>query len=163
MPSRTLSVADVEITAILDVDTSIPLAAMFDGSGDPAPEGIAASYPDEFTDDAWHFPGPLLRGPDTHAGDPDRRGAGPADSAFGRWLGVAGALPDELGAIGMGPGDVDDVILTHVHSDHTDGPRRRRRTGGCRGSRTLATTSTAPTSTGCGRSPTKTMSASSPR
>jgi len=55
MPSKTLSVADVEITAILDVDTSIPLAAMFDGSGDPAPEGIAASYPNEFTDDAWHF------------------------------------------------------------------------------------------------------------
>jgi len=42
MPSTTLSLADAEITAVLDVDTSIPLAAMFDGSSDPAPEGIAA-------------------------------------------------------------------------------------------------------------------------
>jgi glyoxylase-like metal-dependent hydrolase (beta-lactamase superfamily II) len=119
MPSRTLSLGDVEISAILDVDTSIPLAAIFDGSGDPAPAAIAASYPDEFTEDAWHFRDHcfVVRTP--------RRvtlidaGAGPADSAFGRWLGVAGTLLDELAAIGVEPDDVDDVILTHVHSDHT--------------------------------------------
>jgi glyoxylase-like metal-dependent hydrolase (beta-lactamase superfamily II) len=46
-------------------------------------------------------------------------GIGPADSAFGRWLGVGGTLPDELAALGVVPDDVDDVILTHVHSDHT--------------------------------------------
>jgi glyoxylase-like metal-dependent hydrolase (beta-lactamase superfamily II) len=46
-------------------------------------------------------------------------GVGPADSAFGRWLGVGGTLPDELAALGVMPDDVDDVILTHVHSDHT--------------------------------------------
>ena len=46
-------------------------------------------------------------------------GVGPTDSAFGRWLGVGGTLPDELAAIGVIPDDVDDVILTHIHSDHT--------------------------------------------
>jgi glyoxylase-like metal-dependent hydrolase (beta-lactamase superfamily II) len=46
-------------------------------------------------------------------------GVGPPDSAFGRWLGVGGTLPDELAALGVMPDDVDDVILTHVHSDHT--------------------------------------------
>ena len=30
-----------------------------------------------------------------------------------------GTLPDELAALGVMPDDVDDVILTHIHSDHT--------------------------------------------
>jgi hypothetical protein len=58
MPAATLTVGNVEITAILDVDTSMPLAEVFDGSGDPPPGGsasLAARYPDEFTADAWHF------------------------------------------------------------------------------------------------------------
>jgi glyoxylase-like metal-dependent hydrolase (beta-lactamase superfamily II) len=119
MPSTTLALGDVEITAILDVDASIPLAAMFDGSSDPVPEGIAATYPDEFTEDAWHFRDHcfVVRTP-TRVTLIDA-GAGPADSAFGRWLDVAGTLLDELAAIGVEPDDVDDVILTHVHSDHT--------------------------------------------
>jgi len=35
MHTATLTVGNVEITAILDVDTSMPLAEVFDGSGDP--------------------------------------------------------------------------------------------------------------------------------
>jgi glyoxylase-like metal-dependent hydrolase (beta-lactamase superfamily II) len=122
MPAATLAVGDVEITAILDVDTSMPLTEVFDGSGDPPPggsESLAATYPDEFTADSWRFRdhcflvriGTRLTLIDT--------GVGPADSAFGRWLGVSGTLPDELAALGVTPDDVDDVILTHVHSDHT--------------------------------------------
>ncbi|HEX3299404.1 MAG TPA: MBL fold metallo-hydrolase [Actinomycetota bacterium] len=122
MSSTTLAVGNAEITAILDVDTSIPLDALFDGSGDPLPGGagsIADRYGDEFSVDAWHFRDHcfLVRTPgrltliDT--------GSGPADSAFGRWLGVAGSLQDELSALGVAPDDIDDVILTHVHSDHT--------------------------------------------
>ena len=122
MPAATLIVGEVEITAILDVDTSMPLAELFDGSGDPPPggsESLATKYPDEFTADSWRFRDHcfLVRTPkrltliDT--------GAGPPDSAFGRWLGVGGTLPDELAALGVMPDDVDDVILTHVHSDHT--------------------------------------------
>jgi glyoxylase-like metal-dependent hydrolase (beta-lactamase superfamily II) len=122
MPAATLAVGDVEITAILDVDTSMPLTEVFDGSGDPPPggsESLAATYPDEFTADSWRFRdhcflvriGTRLTLIDT--------GVGPADSAFGRWLGVTGTLPDELAALGVMPDDVDDVILTHVHSDHT--------------------------------------------
>ena len=122
MPAATLTVGNVEITAILDVDTSMPLAEVFDGSGDPPPggsESLAARYPDEFTADAWHFRDHcfLVRMP-THLTLIDT-GVGPPDSAFGRWLGVGGTLPDELAALGVMPDDVDDVILTHVHSDHT--------------------------------------------
>jgi glyoxylase-like metal-dependent hydrolase (beta-lactamase superfamily II) len=122
MPSRTLAVGNAEITPILDVMTSIPLIAFFDGSGDPAPDGfasLAATYPDEFTVDTWRFharcfvvrtPGRLTL---------IDAGVGPADSAFGRWLGVTGTLADELAALGIAPSEVDDVILTHMHSDHT--------------------------------------------
>ena len=122
MPAATLTVGDVEITAILDVDTSMPLAELFDGSGDPPPggsESLATRYPDEFTADAWRFRDHcfLVRTP-TRLTLIDT-GAGPADSAFGRWLGVGGTLPDELAALGVMPVDVDDVILTHIHSDHT--------------------------------------------
>jgi glyoxylase-like metal-dependent hydrolase (beta-lactamase superfamily II) len=121
MPAATLTVGDVEITAILDVDTWMPLAEMFDGSVDPPPGGtgsLAARYPDEFTTDAWRILDHcfLFRTP-TRLTLIDT-GAGPPDSAFGRWLGVGGALPDELAALGVAPGDVDDVVLTHVHSDH---------------------------------------------
>ena len=58
MPAATLTVGNVEITAILDVDTMFPLAEVFDGSGDPLPggsESLAARYPDEFTADMWRF------------------------------------------------------------------------------------------------------------
>jgi glyoxylase-like metal-dependent hydrolase (beta-lactamase superfamily II) len=122
MFAATLTVGNVEITAILDVDTSIPLVEVFDGSGDAPPggaESLAARYPNEFTADSWRFRDHcfLVRTPerltliDT--------GAGPVGSAFGRWLGIGGTLSEQLAALGVVPGDVDDVILTHVHSDHT--------------------------------------------
>ncbi len=122
MPAATLTVGDVEIIAILDVDTSMPLAEMFDGSVDPPPggsESLAATYPDEFTAEAWRFRDHcfLVRTP-TRLTLIDT-GVGPMDSAFGRWLGVGGSLPDELAELGVTPNDVEDVILTHIHSDHT--------------------------------------------
>ena len=122
MPVATLTIGSVEITAIRDVDTSMPLAEVFDGRGDPPPGGsasLAASYPDEFTSHGWRFRDHcfLVRTP-TRLTLIDT-GVGPADSAFGRWLGVEGTLPDELSALGVMPEDVDDVILTHLHSDHT--------------------------------------------
>ena len=166
MPAVTLTVGDVEITAILDVDTSMPLAEIFDGSGDPPPGGsefLAATYPDEFTADAWRFRDHcfLVRTP-TRLTLIDT-GGGPDDSAFGRWLGAGGTLPDELAALGVMPDDVDDVILTHIHSDPRGGTRRRRRVDGFRGSRMPGTTFTTPTSRGCEGSSMQRTSGSSPR
>jgi len=122
MPAVTLTVENAEITAILDVDTLVSLAEMFDGSGDPPPGGqgsLAERYPEDFVADAWRFRVHcfLVRTP-TRLTLIDT-GVGPVDSASGRWLGVGGSLPDELAAVGMLPDDVDDVILTHAHSDHT--------------------------------------------
>lgn len=120
MPAGMLVLGDVEITAICDVDTVMPLAEAFD-SGDPPPGGIETlgeRYPDDFTAESWRFRDHcfLIRTPggvalvDT--------GVGPIGSAFGRWLGAGGSLPTQLEEISMAPPDVDHVILTHVHSDH---------------------------------------------
>jgi glyoxylase-like metal-dependent hydrolase (beta-lactamase superfamily II) len=45
-------------------------------------------------------------------------GIGPADSPAARWAPVPGRLPEELGAAGISPEDVDTVVLTHLHTDH---------------------------------------------
>jgi len=120
MASRTVAIGNAEITPILDVEASMPLDALFDGSGDPPPGGraLATSHPEDFTAEGWRFRVHcfLVRTP-TRLTLIDA-GAGPADSAVGRWLGVGGTLPDELAAVGVAPDDVGDVILTHIHSDH---------------------------------------------
>jgi hypothetical protein len=80
MPAATLTVGNVEISAILDVDTSKPLAEVFDGSGDPPPggsESLAARYPEEFTADAWRFRDHCFPGPHADAPDLDRHGRRP--------------------------------------------------------------------------------------
>jgi len=45
-------------------------------------------------------------------------GIGPADSPAARWAPVPGRLPEELGAAGIAPEDIDTVVLTHLHTDH---------------------------------------------
>ncbi|WP_238174382.1 MBL fold metallo-hydrolase [Kribbella kalugense] len=45
-------------------------------------------------------------------------GVGPAGGEAAEWLGVAGRLPRLLGQVGVEAGDVDAVVLTHVHLDH---------------------------------------------
>jgi glyoxylase-like metal-dependent hydrolase (beta-lactamase superfamily II) len=45
-------------------------------------------------------------------------GVGPAGSAAASWLQVEGTLDADLAALGVGPDDVDLVVLTHLHQDH---------------------------------------------
>jgi glyoxylase-like metal-dependent hydrolase (beta-lactamase superfamily II) len=46
-------------------------------------------------------------------------GIGPAGGEAARWLGTSGRLPGLLAAAGVEAGDVDTVVLTHIHLDHT--------------------------------------------
>jgi glyoxylase-like metal-dependent hydrolase (beta-lactamase superfamily II) len=115
-------IGDGEITAILDVDTLIPLDDIFDESGDVPPGGrasLAARYPQDFTAGAWRFRDHCFVIRTKTRITLIDTGAGPSTSAFGRWLGVGGELLTGLAEVGVEPPDVDDVILTHIHSDHT--------------------------------------------
>jgi glyoxylase-like metal-dependent hydrolase (beta-lactamase superfamily II) len=45
-------------------------------------------------------------------------GLGPADSPAASWAPVPGQLPDQLAEAGVDPGDIDTVVLSHLHTDH---------------------------------------------
>src|SRR5262249_21258723 len=45
-------------------------------------------------------------------------GAGGAGSPGARWLGAGGRLPDEVTEVGVDPGDVEVVAISHAHLDH---------------------------------------------
>lgn len=45
-------------------------------------------------------------------------GIGPAGGEAADWLGTVGRLPGLLGQAGFAPGDIDTVVLTHLHLDH---------------------------------------------
>ncbi len=45
-------------------------------------------------------------------------GVGPADSPAASWAPVPGRLHERLAAAGIEPGDVDTVVLSHLHEDH---------------------------------------------
>ncbi|ADB35910.1 beta-lactamase domain protein [Kribbella flavida DSM 17836] len=56
-------------------------------------------------------------------------GIGPAGGEAALWLGTTGRLPRLLESAGVGPAEIDTVVLTHVHLDHagwnTDGDHPR--------------------------------------
>ena len=45
-------------------------------------------------------------------------GIGPESAPAFAWTATRGRLPEELEAAGVSPGEVDQVLITHVHDDH---------------------------------------------
>jgi glyoxylase-like metal-dependent hydrolase (beta-lactamase superfamily II) len=120
MPHGTLRIGDAEVVALCDAATlsgtlqeSFPLV--------PADEWprLRAEYPDTVGDDGrWriHFHCYLVRAEgrtilfDT--------GIGPASAPAFAWSQTEGMLLQELAEAGVGPGHVEQVLISHVHDDH---------------------------------------------
>ena len=144
MAEGKLTVGNVEIVALtdIDVDLPIPLSHLFPGVSAEAWAPFQQRYPDAFSGpDVWraHFGGFLIRSQgrtilvDTGLGSV---ASNPGTvSAFA--AGVDGQLMAGLRAEGVDPENVDTVFFTHLHPDHVGWNLIRR------GTSTLATFSKA--------------------
>ena len=120
---RTLEVGGIQVTALLDGIADIdPIAEAFPGA--PPAELLAGRerYPGVYGEnDAWriYIRAWLIRAQgslilvDTGIGVEGAPGPG--------WFGANGDLMPQLHAEGIRPGDIDQVIITHVHDDHVGG------------------------------------------
>src|SRR5947209_6886215 len=120
MPHQSVTVSGVEVTPLCDaigpMGPSIrrPLAEIF-------PNATAADWAGLDTAE-WilHFHCYLLREDSGRTVLVDT-GIGGTDSPAASWAPVPGALHEELEVVGVAPGDIDVVVLTHLHSDHASG------------------------------------------
>ena len=123
MPEAKLSVGNVDVLPLTDMDVTLPLNQMFPDVplGDWAP--YQQRYPHAFSgDDAAriHMGGFLLRSQgrtilvDTGIGS-NATNPGAVAAIAG---GVDGRLLADLEAAGLGPEEVDTVFFTHLHPDH---------------------------------------------
>jgi glyoxylase-like metal-dependent hydrolase (beta-lactamase superfamily II) len=119
--ARTLTVGAVQVTAVRDVvaDFPDPLPDAFPSVDAAAWAPYRRRYPGVFDGpDRWRLPvwcfvvraGRRVVLVDTGVGGPAAPGAG--------WIGTPGRLPEELAGAGVGPDEVDLVVLTHLHLDH---------------------------------------------
>jgi len=123
MARETRTVGSIEVTAIVDAD--LELDPITDGFPDIPPDALVAD-----DDDAASVRTPggnwrlrirtwLIRRPadlllvDTGIGGPT--------SPTQAWVPRPGDLADELAKLGVAPGDIPTVVITHVHDDHIGG------------------------------------------
>ena len=104
-------IGDVVVTAINDGMIDLPLGAMF---------GIEAEAASALLQEAFRAPAPR---PSVNAFLIQGNGATVLiDTGAGNGMGAAlGRFQDGLAAAGVSPGDVDMVVMTHLHPDHTGG------------------------------------------
>jgi glyoxylase-like metal-dependent hydrolase (beta-lactamase superfamily II) len=124
VPHGTFQVGSAEVVPLCDGWAPLPLDDEMPGAGvdwDADRTRHPWAYPGDDTEHwAWHVHSFLIRQPaglvlvDTGMG---HLGRPPYD--------VVGRLEDELASVGVGPEEVDHVVLTHLHADHSGGACRQ--------------------------------------
>ena len=118
MPHDALQLGAYEITPLCDGWAPLPLAdeipdvgVDWDAERERYPWAFPADDPESW---AWHVHAFLVRHPE---------GLALVDTGIGHFArppyDVPGRIDEELAALGVVPEDVQDVILTHLHADHS--------------------------------------------
>lgn len=120
MPHGSLRIGRVEAVSLCDavVLASRPATESFPGGTPAAWAQARERAPWAFEAERWrlHVHAFVLRSEgrtvlvDT--------GIGPETAPAFAWSATRGSLPEELAEAGVDPGDVDTVVITHVHDDH---------------------------------------------
>jgi glyoxylase-like metal-dependent hydrolase (beta-lactamase superfamily II) len=123
VPHDTITVGEVEISALLDVDVpDEPIADAFPGAPAERLLEAKATYPEIHTsDDAWRLRirAWLIRHPagvillDT--------GVGPENAPAMAWCPEVGTVRETLAEADASHEDIDTVVISHSHGDHVGG------------------------------------------
>ena len=120
MPHPSLAFGRLEVTPLCDGWAPLPLDDEVPGL-DVDWNAERARFPWQFPEDdptswAWHVHAFLVRGPD---------GVVLVDTGIGHFgrspFDVGSHLDDQLAVLDIPPEDVRDVVLTHLHADHSGG------------------------------------------
>lgn len=113
-----LTIGSITVSSISDARRTSPLSRIFPEVSAEDWERFRPLYPDSFGDGpTWfnNFGVFLVEGPAGVVLVDAGVGAGPVDALGG----ARGRLLDELAAIDHSPADLDHVVITHLHFDHT--------------------------------------------
>jgi len=120
VPHASVTIGSIEVIPLCDGWAPLPLSDELPGvtvDWDAERSRFPWAFPvDDPASWAWHVHSFLVRHP---------RGPVLVDSGIGRFgrhpFDVSGRIDEELETVGVADGDVEHVVLTHLHADHSGG------------------------------------------